>query len=102
MSKIFVIAGNGEQARQWIVNDCERRWNARETSVSISDYVIVQRAESLKGLSDPHGVFVGTWRERDDIYYVIEALMIASSQPNPALVKILEEWRKNDVRMLVS
>lgn len=91
MSRIFVIAGNRQQADQWIKNDLEKRKNSGVTTLSWSDYVVVSDASRVRGVSDPRGVFIGTWRDRVDIKDVVEALLTQSVHVNPTLGKIWGE-----------
>jgi len=39
----------------------------------------VDNPSRLKGYNQPHGKFVGTWYERDDIYVILNLLKIAGS-----------------------
>jgi len=89
--KTFVIAGNHVQAEVWIKKDLEKRMRRGETTLSLSEYVYVDDAVRLKGISNPHGIFVGTWKERWDIKDVVETLMIQSTHPNTALAKVWKE-----------
>ena len=93
MSKIFVIAGTREEANEWIKGNLTKRQNAGETTLSWSDYVIVNDPLKLRGTRDPHGVFVGNWLGRPDILEIVEDLMIASSHVNPALGKIYKDLK---------
>lgn len=94
MSKIFVIAGTREEAVDWIQKDCNKKWNSgTNTSVSLSDYVYIDSHRRILGIKNPHGVFVGNWLGRPDILEIVESLMIASTQVNPALGKIYKDLR---------
>jgi hypothetical protein len=86
--KIIVIPGNYNQGLDWAEKDCRKRWNNGSTSCSLSDYIIVTNPEHLRGIRNPHGVFVGTWRERDDIREIIQTLYYQSNIENPALQQI--------------
>jgi hypothetical protein len=88
--KTFVIAGTIDQAKTWIKMDAEKRYANGNTSISLSDYVVVNQSLSLKGVSNPHGMFVGTWWERNDIPELIAHLSFQSHQYNPALTKVKE------------
>jgi hypothetical protein len=88
VAKKYVIAGNREQANQWIKNDLTKRQNAGETTLSWSDYVIVNEVMKLRGVRDPRGVFVGTWRERSDVVEILDALFIACVNVNKELQAI--------------
>ena len=89
--KFFVIAGNAQQARDWIKQECGRRFASGDTSVSLSDYIYVDDVSRIKGHSNPHGKFIGTWRERSDIHSILQQLVIASLTPNPALERLWKE-----------
>jgi len=91
MSKIFVIAGTGEEARRWINSNIEKRAKSGETTLSLSEYCYVATPDKLKGIRDPHGVFVGNWLGRPDILEIVEMLMMQSIHVNPALGKIYKD-----------
>ena len=90
MSKIFVIAGTYQEATNWIKQDLENRYPFN-LSLSMSDYVYVSSPDTLRGVRDPHGVFVGNWLGRPDIFEIVQALMLASVHVNPALGKIYSQ-----------
>lgn len=92
--KTFVIAGTKDQADQWIKKHLEKRAMSGVTTLSWSDYVKVTRPEQFKGYSDPHGVFIGTWRELPNILEIVETLYTQCSKTNPAIEKVLIELRK--------
>ena len=86
--KIIVIPGNYNQGLTWAETDCKKRWNNGNTSSTLSDYIIVSNTHQLQGIRNPHGVFVGTWRERDDIREILQMLHYQSDIENPALQQI--------------
>ena len=92
MTKTFVIAGTKEEAQRWIKQDLEKRY-PNNTSLSLSNYVYVDGVDRIKGYSNPHGVFVGNWLGRPDIFEIVEALMLASVHVNPALGKIYDDLK---------
>ena len=91
MSKIWVVAGNYNQAQGWIKKDLDRRWDAGETTISKSEYVFVHDVVQLRGHSNPRGVFVGTWRQRPDIRGIVETLVMQSHNNNIDLNRIYYE-----------
>ena len=49
----------------------------------------------LRGIADPHGVFIGTWKERKDILEVVETLMHHSLGLNNKLKVIHNDlWKR--------
>jgi hypothetical protein len=84
MSKIFVVAGTSHEANYWIINHLAKRYPSN-TSASMSDYVYVSSPDTLKGVRDPHGVFVGNWRDRPDIYEIVQTLIWSSIHVNKKL-----------------
>ena len=88
--KTFVIAGTYHEANYWIINDLGKKYPSN-TSLTMSHYVYVSKADDLRGVRDPHGVFVGNWLGRPDILEIVEALMLASVHVNPALGKIYKD-----------
>ena len=90
--KIYVIAGTYYEANYWIIQDLGKKYPTN-TSLTMSDYVYVSHARDLRGIQNPHGVFVGNWLGRPDIMDIVEALMLTSTHPNPALGKIYKDLK---------
>lgn len=90
--KTFVIAGTYHESEHWIRQDLAKRWPTNP-SLTLSDYRYVSKADDLRGVRDPHGVFVGNWLGRPDILQIVEALMLASVNVNPALGKIYKDLK---------
>jgi hypothetical protein len=74
--KKLVIAGTYDQAQLWIHNDLAKRSAAGETTLSMSEYNIVHNPDQLRGMRDPNGIFVGRWRERKDIFEILNMLLV--------------------------
>lgn len=89
--KTYVIAGTYHEAQVWIKQDLDKIHSSKPSMKSMSDYVYISKAEDLIGIKDPHGVFVGNWMGRPDIYEIVQRLMINSINPNPALGKIYKD-----------
>jgi hypothetical protein len=79
--KKLVIAGSYDQAQLWIQNNLAKRSAAGETTLSQSEYSIVHNPDQIKGMRDPTGVFVGTWRERKDIFEILNMLLVTMREP---------------------
>lgn len=90
--KTFVIAGDHHQATQWIRQDISYHAQQYGEWRSMLDYIYVSSAERLKGYSNPHGRFVGTWRERKDLREILITLHVQSNPPNPAILPLLKEF----------
>lgn len=91
--KTLVIAGTRQEAMSWIHGQCERRFTSGDTSVSMSDYIYIHDVHQIRGLEDPHGVFIGTWRDRKDIAEIVETLFLRSIYINRTLERIRKEIR---------
>ena len=65
---IFVVAGTYQEYRDWCMKNHHR-----------TGATYVDNPSRLKGYNQPHGKFVGTWYERDDIYVILSLLKIAGS-----------------------
>lgn len=90
MSKIFVIAGDNRQAAYWIDQDMMKRAAAGEIPRR-TDYCYVSGEQSLRGYRNPHGVFIGTWRDRSDIIEIVNLLLIQSEYKNDKLRDLAHE-----------
>ena len=92
--KTFVIAGTKREADYWIITDLSKKYPFN-TSMSMSDYVYVSSPEKLKGISDPHGVFIGTWYERPDMLEVIQTLRLCTRVRNEKLNIIMDLYMQH-------
>ena len=74
--KYFVIAGNHSQFLDW------KNRNYPEMLLNgdiqgLQDIIYVSSIDQLRGVSNPKGVFIGTWGERKDILDIIIQLQVA-------------------------
>jgi hypothetical protein len=90
---IYVIPGTRYQGEAWVREQCYKRFNAGENNVSPSEYVIIPEGsvDRLRGLREPHGVFIGSWRRRSDLHDICIQLNLCHSYRNPAIHKIMRE-----------
>ena len=79
--RTLVIAGSAIGAEAWILNDLRKR-NFSYNSLAKSDYIVVHNQDQLRGMRDPKGVFVGTWRERKDIFEILNMLLVIMTIPS--------------------
>ena len=79
--KTLVIAGNKFEAVTWIHADLGKKYPTN-TSLSMSDYIIVTNPDQLRGMGDPSGIFIGTWRERPDIFEILNMLLVNMIEPS--------------------
>ena len=73
--KTLVIAGNTAEAKHWIIQDLNKKYPSN-TSLSMSDYIIGHSPDQLRGMRDPKGIFIGTWRNRKDIFEILSTLLV--------------------------
>lgn len=66
--KFYVVAGTYDQYV-----------NYARTKTDDKFYIYVSGPDMLRGLKDPHGIFIGTWIDRHDIEDIILNLRIATS-----------------------
>jgi hypothetical protein len=79
--KTLVIAGTYHEANYWIIQDLGKKYPSN-TSLSMSDYIIGHSADQLRGWRDPSGIFIGTWRERKDIFEILNMLLVNMTIPS--------------------
>jgi hypothetical protein len=78
--KTLVIAGNDIEAQYWILQDLGRKY-ITNTSLSMSNYIIVHSPDQLRGMRNPKGIFVGTWKQRPDIFELLNMLLVQMTDP---------------------
>lgn len=91
MNKIFIIAGTAHEANRWIRDECDKRFNAGDTNVTLSEYIYVSNADRLKGYTNPHGRLVGNWRGRPDILDILQTLIARTQPANITLINLFNE-----------
>ena len=88
---IFVISGTADEAYNYINRKIEERISNGEKVTSINEYKYVSHANVIRGIRNPHGAFIGSWRKRKDIFDIVATLRTMGDTPNPALKKIWQE-----------
>lgn len=80
MDYLYIIAGNVNEYQNWLFH--QKTTNCR----------YVGGPDILRGIENPHGVFIGTWYERKDIQEILVRLLTASRVENPALRKAIKYY----------
>ena len=60
----IIIAGTYQEAKDW------RERNDK----SVNEWVYLSNPKTIVGLSEVHGVFIGTWKERPDIEEILDIM----------------------------
>jgi hypothetical protein len=72
--KYYVIAGDYNQFRVFILRKSMDMYQGGNTSITLSHFVYVSGPETLRGLRNPRGFFVGTWRKKSNIKDILLTL----------------------------
>jgi hypothetical protein len=91
--KIYVIPGTGVQGYDYVKKQCAKRYADGDTSVSMSEYVIITEGlvNRLRGIRNPHGVFIGSWRQRKDLHDICVQLNVCHDFQNAAIHQIMKD-----------
>lgn len=91
--KYFVIAGTHDQYVDW------KKRNFPELLINhqvkgISDIIYVAGADTLKGTSNPKGIFIGTWYTRSNITEIMLQLRISITdmESQSSIERASEVW----------
>lgn len=87
--KYHVIAGNFAEFNSFIRKKSTEMWKEGNTSISMSNFVYVSSVDTLRGLSEIQGFYVGTWKDREDIDEIQMKVKIIKEK-----MKIDEELKK--------
>jgi len=79
-NKTFIIAGNRNEFDEYIRKDAAEKYN-KVTFASLSDYVFVSDATTLKGIRNPHGKFIGSYKTRPDLLEIVEVIAMCNDDP---------------------
>ena len=82
----YVIAGTKNEYDVFI----------RQYGLNPTDHRYVFDPVTVRGTVDPHGFFVGTWRQRLDIAEIIETMWLCMRTPNPKFEEVLKEFRAQE------
>lgn len=91
--KYYVIAGTRQEFEAYILSKSMLLFAAGETSISLSHFVYVSCPEILRGVENPKGWFIGSFRQRKDIDDIIIALLISKQAfvKTDDFIKLCEE-----------
>lgn len=81
-NKYFIVAGTQQEFRTWV--QLNRR---RFAYNNINDFIYVDRPMVFLGHADPHGFFVGTFRQRPDLFEIVQTIIINSSAMSAQAIK---------------
>lgn len=84
--RVWVVAGSEYQFHDYVKN---KPLNGDKK------YFYVYRPETLRGFVNPHGVFIGSWRGRDDIIPILDMLIISTHEDTKKLHRIRLELMQN-------
>ncbi len=89
--KFYVIAGNRNEFINFRDIKCNDLVKEGKT-VSYSNFVWVTDPIQLKGISSPHGWFIGSWRTRHNIKEIVNTLCVCyhSGLPDTVLDIVYE------------
>lgn len=90
LPKVFVIAGNQEQFRVYKEKLIRERIDAGISDFRYSDIIYVHGTNTFRGIRNPQGVFIGTWRDRSDIIEIFDQLMVCM-EPNTIGRKVVSD-----------
>jgi hypothetical protein len=82
MKRYYIVAGNYEQYHAWI----------KETDLSPKEWVYVSGRDTVRGVRNPEGRFIGTWYQRDDAFDILTVLGVSTDVKNDNLEKALLLW----------
>lgn len=88
--KIYIIAGTHDEYLRWRNNNYPELLLNGEISKP-TDIMYVSGAETLKGISNPRGRFIGTWYKRSNIEEILFQLQIAGKLLDSSVMKQLLE-----------
>ncbi len=84
--------------RVWVIAGSERQFHDYVKGKPLNGdkkYSYVYAPDTLRGFVNPHGVFIGTWRGRDDIIPILDMLIMSTNEDTKNLHKIRTELMMN-------
>ena len=78
----YVIAGKMSEFIDWL----------NRNNMSVKDWRYLGDVDFLRGQSEVHGIFIGTWRERQDMSQIFSVLLTMQST-NPGISRAFLEYQ---------
>jgi len=82
--KNYIIAGTFDEYLQWV----------SKSNLSLNSTICVSSPAVLRGTQNPHGFFIGTWRERDDLEDIFMELLTRTDITSDSHRRINNIWGK--------
>lgn len=82
---IFVVAGTRAEFQEYV------RRKSEEMDVRTYQFVWAFESMRIRGVSNPHGVFIGSWRNLPNVKDLVQQMVVQSNPTNPALMRIWGE-----------
>jgi len=70
-ARYFIVAGTHAEYQRWVMTNVFR-------FPPSTDFMWVQGSDVFRGYTNPHGFFVGTFRDRSDLYEIVSTIIICS------------------------
>lgn len=86
----YIISGTEPEAYEYINRKLEERIRNGESVSSIDDYKYVHSPEVLRGIKNPSGVFLGTYKDRKDILEIIQLLILYTDKDSKSYGKLID------------
>jgi hypothetical protein len=83
--RIYVVAGTRAEFEEYV------RLKMQTMDVSPSLFVWAFESMRIRGVSNPHGVFIGSWRNLPNVKDLVQQMVVQSNPANPALMRIWGE-----------
>ena len=81
-NKYFIVAGTLAEFRTWVqLNRGRFAYN------TLYDFIYVDRPMVFLGHTNPHGFFVGTFRQRPDLFEIVQTIITNSSAMSAQAIK---------------
>jgi hypothetical protein len=94
-NKYYVIAGSHEEYKAFILRKAMEMTIDGNTSITLSHFVYVSGPETLRGLRNPRGFFVGTWRKRTDSKDILLQLIYQTDEGSTSRGVLSRLWKEN-------
>ena len=73
IDKYFIVPGTYGEYRTWVNKN-----HIFYPEVNLHDFIYVHNSIVLRGYSNPHGFFIGTFGSRADLYDIVQTIIMCS------------------------
>jgi hypothetical protein len=93
--RVYVVAGNHQEFKAFVDRKLKQTYDECQSKgtlfmLTMSHFQYVHSADTFRGVINPTGYFIGTWKKRKDLKSILTYMQAATHGNNPIIESV---WR---------